>query len=102
MATERVMRVLFAFAFVLLLAALPASAQWLEESPEAFRAELVTYVAGLKRLPPGLLSSLRVHESLPLAEQEIQALSNDELIELRAAMAKVPYWRELQIGRAHV
>lgn len=83
---------------VALVAALPlvAAPAPAPGDAEALRADLLVYVENLHQLPVSLLESVYGGRlSLAEARQQVLEMSPEDLRRTGAALAQVPYWREL-------
>jgi len=63
---------------------------------EAFRGDLLNYVASLSALPPELLSRFGADSgSIARSTDSIRAMSTEDLRMLKAQMDRVPYWQQM-------
>lgn len=78
----------------LAILAAPAFAQS-DEELEIFRADLLTYVADVSKLPSGVIRDIAKDQSIDEAQEGIRKMSYDELRPMYASLNRVPYWRSL-------
>jgi hypothetical protein len=89
------------FAILLMTFAFGAFAQtaaepYVQSDLESFRADLLTYVTSLSKLPPQLTTRFGADSaSLERAEASIRAMSPEDLSALKTQMDRVPYWKQM-------
>lgn len=77
------------------LAATPVIAQT-DQELEVFRADLLTYVGEISRLPSNVIAPLQKEgQSVADAEASVRELTYEELRPMYATLNRVPYWRGL-------